>query len=277
MATPDSGEIREAWDRIAAGYDRYVTPTHASIAAMGLDRAGLEAGMTFLDVACGSGALSIPAAKRGARVTASDLSPAMVDLTEARARREGVALETLAMDAHDLEFEDDTFDVSGSQFGVMLIPDLPRGLREMARVTRPGGKSLLLCYGSPAKVEFITFFVQGVRAVRPEFPGLPQDPPPLPFQVADPAVLRQRFVDAGLKDVSIETATETLEFTSGQQLWDWLVWSNPVPRQILGMLNIAADEEPAIRDRLDELISERRSAGEVAKLTNPVHIATGVA
>src|SRR5690606_32018718 len=61
MATPDTAETREAWDRIAAGYDRYVTPTHAAIAEMGLDRAGLQAGMTFLDVACGSGALSIPA------------------------------------------------------------------------------------------------------------------------------------------------------------------------------------------------------------------------
>ena len=52
--------------------------------------------------------------------------------------------------AHALELDDDSFDLTGSQFGVMLVPDQPLALREMVRVTKPGGRVLLIAYGSPA-------------------------------------------------------------------------------------------------------------------------------
>jgi len=54
------------------------------------------------------------------------------------------------MDAHALELDDDSFDLTGSQFGVMLVPDQPLALREMVRVTKPGGRDLLIAHGSPA-------------------------------------------------------------------------------------------------------------------------------
>ncbi len=69
-----SEEIRDAWDKIAAGYDEFVTPTHMWLASEGLRRVGLRAGMRFLDVAAGSGALSIPAVRLGAQVKTGDHS-----------------------------------------------------------------------------------------------------------------------------------------------------------------------------------------------------------
>src|SRR3712207_1125100 len=125
--TPENtpGEIRTAWDEIAAGYDECVTPTHMWLANEALRLAGLRPGMRLLDVAPGSGALSIPAARLGALVLAADLSPNMVERLKARAREEGLSnVEARVMDGHALELEDDTFDISGSQFGVMLFPDL---------------------------------------------------------------------------------------------------------------------------------------------------------
>ena len=70
-------ELREraAWDDIATGYDRTNTPSQMWLGNEGLRRAGLRPGMRFLDVAAGSGALSIPAARLGAHVLATDLSP----------------------------------------------------------------------------------------------------------------------------------------------------------------------------------------------------------
>jgi ubiquinone/menaquinone biosynthesis C-methylase UbiE len=272
----DLDETRAAWTHIAAGYDEHVTPTHMWLANQGLKRVGLQAGMTFLDVACGSGALSIPAARMGAKVTSTDLSPGMVEMLNARATREGLSLEARVMDGQALDLDDDSFDVSGSQWGVMLFPDLPKGLREMVRVTKPGGKVLLHCYGPPPQVEFLGFFIRGIQAVKPAFDGLPSDPVPLPFQVADPKKLRQRYIDAGIKDVTVETITETLQFGTGRQLWDWVVNSNPVPRMILGSLEVTEDQETVIRDRLEELVRERAGSADVAKLTNPVHIAIGV-
>lgn len=109
------------------------------VASEGLDRADLGRGMRFLDVAAGTGALSIPAARLGARVLATDISSGMLDRLVARARPEGLEVETRVMDGHGLALDDDSFDVSGSQFGVMLLPDMPRGVSELVRVTRPGG------------------------------------------------------------------------------------------------------------------------------------------
>ena len=276
MATRQQDQTRDAWNEIASGYDRFVTPTHMWLANEALRRAGVGPGMRFLDVACGSGALSIPAARLGAHVTGVDQSPIMVERLAARARAEGLAgLEGRVMDGHALELEDDSFDASGSQFGVMLFPDLPRGRRELARVTRPGGRVVIVAYGNPGEVEFIGLFLSAMQAVVPGFTGIPMDPPPLPFQVADPAVLRARLAGAGLTDVRVETITETLEFASGRRMWDWVVNSNPI-----GAMLVAAttpEQGTRVRRSLDEMLRERSGGDGPAVLTNPINIGTGTA
>lgn len=276
MATRQHDRTRVAWDAIAAGYDRFVTPTHMWLGGEALRRAGVEAGTRLLDVACGSGALSVPAARLGARVTSVDLSAGMIERLLDRARVEGLAnLEARVMDGHSLELDDDAFDVAGSQFGVMLFPDLPRGLRELARVTRPGGRVLIVAYGPPDRVEFIGVFVAAIRAVVPGFTGLPDDPPPLPFQVADPARLRDELVAAGLADVRVETIVETLRFGSGRAMWDWVVNSNPIGAALVADLTPGQGEQ--VRAALDRTLRERAGGDGPAALTNPINIATGVA
>ena len=199
-------QTRAAWDRIAAGYDRTHPPKHP-LPEKGLRLAGLQAGMRFLDVAAGSGALSIPAARLGASVLATDISPGMLDRLGKRARDEALSVETRAMDGHALDLDDDSFDVVGSQFGVMLFPDMPKGVAEMARVAKPGGRVLLIAFGDVRKVEFFVFLARGIQAVRPDFRP-PLDPPPLPFQLQDPERLRREFTCVGLKDVRVEMTTE---------------------------------------------------------------------
>ncbi len=238
--------------------------------------AGLGSDMLFLDVAAGSGALSIPAARCGARVVAVDQSPAMLELLGARARKEGLVIETRVMDGHTLELADGTFDMVGSQFGVMLFPDVGQGIREMVRVARPAGRVLLLAYGDPRQIDFLGFLIAAIQSVRPDFSGPPTDPPPLEFQLADPERLRQEFVAAGLKDSGVETVTETTEFESGEALWDWLVSSNPIVEHILGSLNLANGEIAAIRRVLEEMVRDRAGSSGTAKLTNPVNIGIGV-
>ncbi|MGI9658062.1 MAG: class I SAM-dependent methyltransferase [Gaiellaceae bacterium] len=269
-------ETREAWDAIATGYDRYVTPTHEWLGNEALSRAGLKAGMRFLDVASGSGALSIPAARLGAEVLATDISQTMAERLEARAASEGlVGVEARVMDGHALELEDDTYDVAGSQFGVMLFPDLPKGVGELARVTRPGGTVVLVVYGPPTQIDFLTFFMGAMQSVVPGFTGLPMDPPPLPFQVADPEKLRGALVAAGLTDVCIETVVETLEFETGKQMWDWVVNSNPIGAMLVADLD--DEQEAAVREALDAMLHERSVGARPAVLTNPVHIGLGSA
>jgi ubiquinone/menaquinone biosynthesis C-methylase UbiE len=268
-------EVRDAWNKIAAGYDRTNTPTQMWLADEGLRRVGVRSGMQFLDVAAGSGALSIPAARLGAQVLATDLSPVMLDLLDARARKEGLRIETRVMDGHALELEDNTFDVAGSQFGVMLFPDMPRGIREMMRVTKPGGHVLMNVYGDPHKIEFFGFFVGAIQSVIPSFEGPPMEPLPLPFQLQNPERLRQELAKAGFKAIRVETITERTEFHSGEHLWDWLVHSNPIVGLVLGELNLTNEQTVLVQQALDNRVRERSGGSGPAILTNPINIGIG--
>jgi ubiquinone/menaquinone biosynthesis C-methylase UbiE len=264
----------EAWDAIADGYDRYVAPQEVDLATEALRLVGLEPGEHFLDVAAGTGGLSLPAARLGAQVLATDWSAAMIERFEARVREEGLSTAAgRVMDCHALELPDDQFDVTGSQFGVMLVPDQPRALREMVRVTRPGGRVLVIAYGSPAELEFLQLFTGALTAVVPEFPGLPDDPPPLEFQVSDPDVFRRRLTDAGLKDVRVERTAERPAFTSGQELWDWVLYGNPMPGMLLAELS--EDQRASLRQVLDGMLRERTGTDRRAVLTNAVNIGIG--
>jgi SAM-dependent methyltransferase len=275
MTTQEHEQTRAAWDKIAPGYDEFVTPTHLWLGNEGLRRAGLRPGMRFLDVAAGSGALSIPAARLGAQVLATDQSPVMLEQLRARAKKEGLNVEARLMDGHALDLDDDSFEVAGSQFGVMLFPDMPKGISEMARVVGPGGVVLLHVYGDPRKIEFFGFFVRAIQSVRPDFTGPPMDPPPLPFQLQDPERLRKELTLVGLRTVRVETITETLKFQTGTELWDWLVSSNPIAEMVLGELELASDERGAIRATLDCMVRERAGGSGPAVLTNPINIGIG--
>lgn len=268
-------QTRAAWDQIAPGYDRTNTATQMRLGEIGVQRAGVRAGTRFLDVAAGSGALSIPAARVGARVLAIDQSPVMLDLLAVRAREAGLAIETRVMDGHALQFRDESFDVAGSQFGVMLFPDMPKGISEMARVVVPGGRVLMTVYGDPHEIDFLSFFVRAVQTVREGFTGPPADPPPLPFQLQDPRRLHAELLKSGLRDVQVETVTESTEFRTGSELWDWIVWSNPIVESILGELSLSEAERKSVEQALEGLVRERAAGSEIAVLTNPINIGVG--
>jgi ubiquinone/menaquinone biosynthesis C-methylase UbiE len=265
----------EAWDAIASDYDDFVAPREAGLAMEALALAGLKPGERFLDVAAGPGGLSLPAARLGAPVLATDWSSAMIERFEERMRAEGLTdAEGQVMDAHTLGLPDNTFDVTGSQFGVMLVADQPRALREMVRVTKPGGRVLLIAYGSPAGFEALQFFIAAVRAVLPDFEGLPDDPPPLEFQVSDPEVMRRRLADAGLRSITVDTTHwERIEVGSGDDLWRWCLGSNPIP----GMLTaeLTEDQRATVRKLLNGMVRERSAGTGSAVLTAPVNIGVG--
>jgi SAM-dependent methyltransferase len=180
------------------------------------------------------------------------------------------------MDGHALDLPDNSFDLAGSQFGVMLFPDMPQGIREMVRVVNPGGSALLHAYGDPRQIEFLSFLIRAVQSVRPDFQGPSMDPPLLEFQLADPGRLAREFSQAGFQDVTVETITETLHFATGHELWDWLVSGNPVVETVLGGLNLTRDDRCVIQQTLEMMVRDRAHGNGAARLTNPVHIGIGV-
>jgi ubiquinone/menaquinone biosynthesis C-methylase UbiE len=273
---PEHTSTRDAWDAIADGYDRFATPTNMRLAEEVLERVALRADERLLDVAAGAGALSIPAARLGARVLAVDLSPAMAARLAARGRSEGLDdLDVRVMDGHALDLADDSFDVAASQFGVMLFEDLPRGLRELARVTRPGGRVVLVAFGPPTAVEFLGTFLGAIEAVAPAFPGLPMDPPPLPFQVADPQVLHRRLEEAGCRDVRVEPTSHHLKVRSGREFWDWVTTSNPIGAGLVAELDESQRTE--VQQVLDGMLRERATDDGTAVLNAAINVGIGIA
>jgi ubiquinone/menaquinone biosynthesis C-methylase UbiE len=264
----------EAWDAIAALYDEHVAPGESELATDGLRLAGLRAGDTFLDVAAGPGGLGLPAARLGAKVLAIDWSPKMIEYFNARATAEGLDAEGRVMDCHALDLPHETYDITGSQFGVMLVPDQPQALGEMVRVTRPGGRVLLIAYGNPDEFEALHFFISAVQAVVPEFEGPAEDEPMLEFQVADPDVLRQRLIDAGLTDVTVDTShRERIMVRTGQQLWDWCLGGNPIPGMLVS--DLTDGQRAEIIRVLNGMVRERSGGTGPAVLTAPLNIGVG--
>lgn len=269
-----TASTRQAWDDIADAYDRRITDHNGRIADLALDHLEIRPGAALLDVAAGSGALSLAAARRGADVTAVDLAPAMVERLDRRARDAGLEIDARVMDGQALDLPDGAFDVAASQFGVMLFPDLPAGLAEMRRVTRPGGRVLMVCMAAlPPALEFLGFFLGAVRAVAPDQPGPFDGGPPRDLQVADPDALRRRMTEAGLRDIAIDVVDVTLDVSTGQELWDWVTASNPVGGAVVA--GLSRDEGRAVREILDGMLRERATDGD-GLLHNPMSIAVGV-
>jgi len=127
-------------------YPQMVTTWLLPIGERLVEAASIEPGTRVLDVAAGTGNASIPAAKRGAHVTASDLTPELLEVGRQRAEQEGVELDWRQADAEHLPFEDGSYDVVMSAIGVMFAPHHQEAADELVRVCRPGGRIALLCW-----------------------------------------------------------------------------------------------------------------------------------
>ncbi|NJR42336.1 MAG: class I SAM-dependent methyltransferase [Akkermansiaceae bacterium] len=121
-------EDKDAWSTAAKGYSSSFAkyPLHSGRA--GLDLAKVQPGEKLLDVACGPGDLAIDAAKRkGATVDCIDFSEGMIQAVREKLEQEPAAVTPHVMDGQDLQFEDASFDVVCSSFGVMLFPEWRKG------------------------------------------------------------------------------------------------------------------------------------------------------
>jgi ubiquinone/menaquinone biosynthesis C-methylase UbiE len=119
-------------------YEEVAKRTIAAATSL-VDAAAVSDGDKVLDVATGSGNVAILCAQRGAVVSASDITPAMIELARARAERDGLEIDVREADAEELPYEDGTFDHVFSVFGAMFAPRPAVAAAEMFRVAKPGG------------------------------------------------------------------------------------------------------------------------------------------
>nr|BBX77394.1 hypothetical protein MFLOJ_11810 [Mycobacterium florentinum] len=133
---------------------------------------GIGPGVRVLDVAAGSGNISLPAAGTGATVVSTDLTPELLQRSQARAAAQGLTLDYREANAHALPFGDGEFDVVMSAIGVQFAPDHQRAAGELARVCRPGGTIGVIGWTPEG------FFGRMLATLRPYRPSLSPAVPP---------------------------------------------------------------------------------------------------
>src|SRR5215216_5840065 len=164
---------RKMW--ASGDYPSMVTTFLLALGPRLVEACGIGPGMRVLDVAAGTGNASIPAAMRGAEVTASDLTPELLDAGRRRAEAAGVELDWVEADAEHLPFDDASFDVVMSAIGAMFAPHHQEVADELVRVCRPGGTIGMLNW-TPEGMIGALFRTMGPFAPAPP-PGA--QPPPL--------------------------------------------------------------------------------------------------
>jgi demethylmenaquinone methyltransferase / 2-methoxy-6-polyprenyl-1,4-benzoquinol methylase len=208
--TLEEGQVRAMFDRIARVYDRMNSVMTAGLHHRWRERAAdlarVGPGDRALDVATGTGDLALALARRvgpSGEVVGSDFSEGMLAL----ARRKDPSLRWEWANALELPYADDEFDAATVGFGARNFSELDRGLAEMARVVRPGGRVVVLEITNPQRPPLSTFFSLWFDRVVPALGRLTGDSEAyvyLPRSVKRfpaPDALAGRLAAAGLGDV----------------------------------------------------------------------------
>jgi demethylmenaquinone methyltransferase/2-methoxy-6-polyprenyl-1,4-benzoquinol methylase len=200
-------QVRAMFGRIAPVYDRMnsvmTAGMHHRWRERAVDLARVGPGSRALDVGTGTGDLAIELARRGATVTGLDFAPAMLEV--ARGKAPDIVFER--GDALALRHGDGEFDAVTVGFGARNFADLNRGLREMARVTKPGGRVVVLEITTPQRLPLSWFFRLWFDRAVPALGRLAGDPDAytyLPSSVRrfpGPEELAGRMGAAGLDEV----------------------------------------------------------------------------
>jgi demethylmenaquinone methyltransferase / 2-methoxy-6-polyprenyl-1,4-benzoquinol methylase len=158
-------QVRGMFDRIAGVYDlmnsAMTAGLHHQWRERAVDRVNVGPGSDALDVCCGTGDLALALRRRigpDGRVVGCDFSEPMLDLARQKSGEEGLAVEFGWADALDLPYGDKSFDAVTVGFGARNLADLEKGLSEMARVLRPGGRLAILEITRPQREPLSTFY-----------------------------------------------------------------------------------------------------------------------
>ncbi len=176
-------EVRGMFDRIAGVYDlmnsAMTAGLHHQWRERAVDRAQVGPGSDALDICCGTGDLALELRRRigpDGRVVGSDFSEPMLDLARRKSGEEGLPVEFGWADALDLPYGEGSFDAVTIGFGARNLADLDKGLSEMARVLRPGGRVVILEITRPQREPLASFYSLWFDRLVPVIGNLAGDP-----------------------------------------------------------------------------------------------------
>jgi ubiquinone/menaquinone biosynthesis C-methylase UbiE len=199
----------------AEDYDRLVGRYGPQLATALIEFAGVEPGMRALDVGCGPGALTAQLAARLGAASVAGAEPSEPFAAACRARLPGVEIVVTA--AESLPFADGSFDATLSQLVVNFIPDAPAGVREMARVTAPGGIVAACVWDYAGEMTLLRAFWDAAREIDP-VGGAAADEAVV-MQWCDEGALAELWQRAGLHEVRFAPLVVRARYASFEDLW----------------------------------------------------------
>lgn len=204
---------RYGWDKAADSYEQYWQQQLQPAQTKLLEMAGLQRGEAVLEVACGTGLITFPAAAEvGAegKVVATDISEQMVELGRASTAARGFShISWLRRDAEDLQLPETDFDAALCGLGMMYFPDPLQALKEMKSALKPGGRAVAAVWGKRAHCGWAEIFPIVDARVQSEVC-------PLFFQLGTGDLLKQTFLAAGFGEVVLERISTTLHYASAE-------------------------------------------------------------
>jgi ubiquinone/menaquinone biosynthesis C-methylase UbiE len=206
---------RYGWDRAAAYYEEFWHKQLAPAQVRLLELAALRPGERVLDIACGSGLVTFPAAEAvgpTGEVVATDISEEMVKLIGRLAAERGVTNVSFErMDAEELgALADASFDAVLTALGLMYVPDVVRALQEQHRVLKPGGRAVAAVWGQRDRCGWAEIFPIVESHIQ-------SDVCPMFFQMGTKDALAQTFSMAGFADVTHDRLASVLRYESDEE------------------------------------------------------------
>jgi SAM-dependent methyltransferase len=186
-----------------------ITETIPDIHELVIERLGPRPDQRWLDLACGTGAVAERAAERGATVTGIDLAPALIETAKERAAERGLEIDYRVGDCENLDVPDGAFDAVSSTCGIMFSPDHEATAREIARVTREGGRIALVNWTPTGGLG---------KMFKMMAPFQPAPPPSSPFDWGDERRVRELLGDSF--ELELEEDVSTLRMPSGEAYWE---------------------------------------------------------
>lgn len=193
-------KLKATW---MAGDFGQIAKSYAPGAAEFVHRLNLQPGERVLDVACGTGNLTIPAAKSGARVIGQDVAPNLLEQAQAWAKMEGLPIRFEENDAEALPYDDASFDAVMTMFGAMFTPRPDVTAAELTRTCRPGGR-IAMANWTPGGFIGQMFKIVGKHV--PSAPGMPS-----PLLWGDESIARERF-NGTVADLQLNRRSITFNF-----------------------------------------------------------------
>ena len=226
-------------------YDRFMGRYAAPLAIAFADAVGIEPGMRVLDVGCGPGGLTRELIGRGAEAAAIDPAEQFAQACQER----NPSADVRVGPAEELPWEDASFDAAMAQLVIAFMTDPDGGVREMARVTRPGGTVAACMWDLTGDgMTMLNLFWRAIRTVDPGAAGEAKRPGTFEGDIA------ARFERAGLTDISGDTLVARSDYTGFDDLWEPMTMGvGPAGMHLRSMTDEQRDQ---VREALRALVPD---------------------